>query len=317
MNLIPDWQCDRVVLVLPTRFMEYYDEHLSQLELFYADFMTEIARYDSVICLVPDRDRAKKMMQLTNLGSNFFPIAKVEDIWVRDFALIQSVNSYWKFKFNPSYESKTNNEYISSSFIKFVQQLEIDNLNSIDLCLEGGNLIHNGKGIAITTNKIYRQNQDKTPDKIAALFKDKLGIKRLVVVPTEPGDRTGHIDGMMRWIDERRLLINDYCTIYPHSKFVKKLKNCLALQLPDIELVVLPYLPETEKHKGWYSAVGNYINYLRTKNRVYVPVFINDVEPRIRQIYQQNFARECSFIISNSVARYGGLLNCITWNYKK
>ena len=317
MNLIPDWQCDRVVLVLPTRFMEYYDEHLSQLELFYADFMAEIARYDSVICLVPDRDRAKKMMQLTNLGSDFFPIAEVEDIWVRDFALIQSVNSYWKFKFNPSYESKTNNKYISSSFIKFVQQLEIDNLNSIDLCLEGGNLIHNGKGIAIATDKIYRQNQDKTPDEIAALFEGKLGIKRLVVVPTEPGDRTGHIDGMMRWIDERRLLINDYCAIYPHSKFVKKLKDCLALQLPDIELVILPYLPETEKYKGWYSAVGNYINYLRTKNRVYVPVFVNDLEPKIKQIYQQNFDRECSFIISNSIAQYGGLLNCITWNYKK
>ncbi|MDJ0533139.1 MAG: agmatine deiminase family protein [Xenococcaceae cyanobacterium MO_207.B15] len=315
MNLIPDWQCPRVILVLPTVFMKYYDEHLKELELFYADFLREIARYDRVICLVSDRANAEKMMQLTNLSNDFFPIAYIEDIWVRDFAPIQSVTSYLKFKFNPSYESKTNNKFIERSFLDFLDTLQINNLEFVDLYLEGGNFIHNGNGTAIITDKIYRQNKLKTPQEIEFLIKDKLSIEHLVIVPTEPGDRTGHIDGMMRWIDSDRLLINDYQSIYPNTKFYTKLNSCLDLQLPDVEKIILPYVPTSTKHKGWYSAVGNYINYLRTQNQVYIPIFGNSIEPEIKRIYKQIFNNQVSFIPSNAIAKYGGLLNCISWNY--
>ena len=317
MNLIPDWQCDRIILILPTVFMEYYDEDLKELELFYADFLQEIAKYDRVICLVSDRTNAKKMMQLTNLSENYFFIAYLEDIWVRDFAPIQSDTSYLKLKFNPSYESKTNNKFIDRSFLDFLKELQLNNLEFVDLYLEGGNFIHNGNGTAIITDKIYRQNKLKTPQEIELLIKDKLSIENLVIVPTEPWDRTGHIDGMMRWIDNKRLLINDYQSIYPNTKFYKKLNSCLDRQLPDVKKIILPYVPTSTQHKGWYSAAGNYINYLRTKNRVYIPVFGNAIEPKMKQIYQQIFNNKISFISSNVLAKYGGLLNCISWNYNQ
>lgn len=312
MNLIPDWQCDRVVLILPTAFMEYYDEHLAELELFYANFVKEIAVSDRVICLVPDCTHAEKMIDLTGLGEDFFPISHVEDIWVRDFAPIQSASNYFKLKFNPAYDSQVDNEYIDRSFLYFLNRLQLDNLEQLDLCLEGGNFIHNGKGTAIITDKIYRQNKHITAREIEHLIKDKLAIERLVIVPTEPGDRTGHIDGMMRWIDEKQLLINDYQSVYPNSKFCHQLKDSLERQLPGIEKKSLPYLPSSKKDRGWYSASGNYINYLRTKNRVYISLFGNSVESEIKQIYQQVFKQKISFVESKEIARYGGLLNCIS-----
>ena len=297
--------------------MEYYDKNLKELELFYADFLRKIAQYDRVICLVPDRTHAQKMRQLTNLSEDFFSIAYVEDIWVRDFAPIQSKNNYLKFKFNPAYDSQTNNKFIDYSFLDFLGTLQLDNLEFINLCLEGGNFIHNGSGTAIITDKIYRQNKLKTPQEIEFLIKHKFSIEHLVIVPTEPWERTGHIDGMMRWIDSERLLINDYQSIYPHTQFYKKLNSCLDRQLPDVEKIILPYVPTATKHQGWYSAAGNYINYLRTKNRAYIPIFGEAIETEIKQIYQQLFNKKVSFISSNAIAKYGGLLNCISWNYNQ
>ena len=317
MNLIPDWQCDGVILVLPTVFMEYYDENLTELELFYADFLQQIAKYDWVTCLVPDMTHAKRMMHLTNLSEEIFLISETEDIWVRDFAPIQTKFSYLKLKFNPTYESKVNNQYIDRSFLESLIELQLNDLEFIDLYLEGGNFIHNGNGTAIITDKVYRQNKFKTPPEIEFLIKDKLAVERLIIVSTEPGDRTGHIDGMMRWIDGERLLINDYQNVYPNSKFYQQLKICLEHQLPDVELIILPYTPTAKKYKGWYSAAGNYINYLRTKNRVYIPVFGNSIESEIKQIYRQLFQQQVSFISSEAIAKYGGLLNCISWNYRQ
>ncbi len=316
LNLIPDWECDRVLLILPTPFMEYYERDLTELQLFYADLLEEIAKYDRVICIVSDRSHADKMMQLTNLSEDVFPIAYVKDIWVRDFAPIQSKSNYLKLKYNPTYDSQIDNEDIERSFLGFFKDFEINNLELIDLCLEGGNFIHNGKGTAIITDKIYQQNQQKNARQIEDLIKNKLAIEKLVIVPTEPDEPTGHIDGMMRWLDSERLLINNYQNLYPNTNFYEELNSCLARQLPDVARVILPYLPVDKKYEDWESAEGNYINYLRTKNRVYVPVFNNSLEPEIKQIYKQIFNNKVSFIDSNAVAKYGGLLNCLSWNYK-
>lgn len=320
-NLTPDWDTDCVVLVLPTALMNYYNDSLAELELFYADFLVEIAKHDTVICLVPNKGHVEKMVRLTRLDTSIFCIAEVEDIWVRDFAPIQSEQCYIKFIFNPAYESKLNNEFIDKSFINyfFANQIKdcFADMMFIDICLEGGNFIHNREGKVIVTEKIYSQNRNKTKDEIDRLLRDKLFIEKLVVVPTEPGDRTGHTDGMLRWIDANRIVINGYQADEPRrAKFLKKLNNCLDKYLPDVERITIPYFPSAEQTKGWFSAEGNYINFLRTRNRVYVPVYNTLEEAAIQEIYSQIFGEKVSFIEANVLAKYGGALNCITWNYK-
>lgn len=200
MNLIPDWKTDTVTLVLPNVWMEYYNEYLTELEKFYADFLIEIAKYDQVICLVPDKAHAEKMVKLTNLDISIFRIANVEDIWIRDFAPIQSEHGYIKFIYKPEYDDELDCKYIEESFINYFNKSiqQSANTSFTDLELEGENFVHNGKGTAIVTEKLYAQNPHKTKSEINQIIKEKTSIEKLVIVPTQPGDMTGHIDGMVQ-----------------------------------------------------------------------------------------------------------------------
>lgn len=138
-----------------------------------------------------------------------------------------------------------------------------------------------------------------------------------MVVPTEPGDRTGHIDGMLRWIDVNRIVINDYQADEPRrARFLKKLNNCLDKYLPDVERITIPYFRSSEQNKCWFSAEGNYINFLRTRNRVYVPVYNKPEEEAVKKIYSQIFGEDVRFLQANVLSKYGGVFNCITWNYQ-
>lgn len=173
MNLIPAWKTNSVVLVLPTVFMEYYNDDLTELELFYADFLMEIAKSDRVRCLVPDQVHAEKMARLTQLDLSNFGIATIEDIWIRDFAPIQSEKGYLKFTYNPSYNSQFFNQWVDPSFIAYFNQIKNQsmNLTFIDLKMAGCDFIHNGKDTAIITKKLYRQNQKKRRQKSIKLSK--------------------------------------------------------------------------------------------------------------------------------------------------
>jgi agmatine deiminase len=320
-NLIPDWDTDGVVLILPCAWMNYYNELLAELEFFYANFLVEIAKYDTVTCIVANQASMEKMVRLTGLNEEKFDISLVEDIWIKDFAPIQSEQCYIKFIFNPQYESKLNNKYIDQSFMDYFytskfKDCHID-ITHIDLRLEGGNFTHNGKGTAIVTEKLYTQNRNKSKEEIEKLLRDKLFIEKLVVVPTEPGDITGHIDGMLRWIDSHRIIINDYQhNEFQRPKFVNKLNESLDTNLPEVERITIPYFPSNNKSKGWFSAEGNYINFLRTRNRVYVPIYQLTEEEIVKEIFNQIFGENISFVEADALSKYGGALNCMTWNYR-
>jgi agmatine deiminase len=320
-NLIADWDTDGIILILPTASMNYYNEFLTELEFFYADFLKKIAQYDRVICLVPDRCHLEKMMRLTGLKETCFCEAVVEDIWIRDFAPIQSEQTYIKFIFNPAYESRFNNELFERSFMNYFLNSQLKDYcfdtMYIDLRLEGGNFTHNGKGTAIATEKLYSQNRHKTREEIHRLLKEKLFLEKLVIVPTEPNDRTGHIDGMIRWLDCDRIAIDNYqANDARKSKFLQKLNSCLEQNLPDVEKIKVPYSPSIEQYRNWFSAKGNYINFLRTKHQVYVPIYHLPDEDRVKEFFIKLFGDRVSFIDARVLSKYGGAFNCITWTYK-
>ena len=318
MNIIPDWKTNTVTLILPNVSMEYYNEYLTELEILYADILIEIAKYDRIICLVPDLAHAKKMVKLTNLSLSIFKIANIEDIWIRDYAPLQSEQGYIKFIYHPDYNNDFNYKYFDMVFMKLFNQFikYSVNTNFVDLKLDGGNFVHNGQGTAIITEKIYCQNPHKTKEEINKLIQDKTSIKKLVIIPILPEDITGHIDGILQWIDSHRILINDYQNKDYHLlSFFEKLNCYLEQELPEIEKVKIPYLPSDKKYLGWFNEEGNYINFLRTQNRVYAPIYNRPEDEAAKEVYTQVFGENVSFIESKAISKYGGVLHCMTWNY--
>lgn len=46
--------------------------------------------------------------------------------------------------------------------------------------------------------------------KIGELLREKLNITRLIVIPEEPGDETGHVDGMVRFLSPETVAVGSY-----------------------------------------------------------------------------------------------------------
>ncbi len=69
-------------------------------------------------------------------------------------------------------------------------------LAHVPLRLEGGNLLTNGAGLAVTTTAVLDRNADTLPDAnaIAALFAEYAGFDQWVALPTLSGESTGHVD---------------------------------------------------------------------------------------------------------------------------
>lgn len=294
--------------------MGAYERFLSELELFYADFVRELARHEQVACVVPDAAHVEKMVRLSGLGPEFFPQASLPDVWIRDFAPLPTHGRFVKFRYQPPYVNQRLNRQVEEAVLALLAELGIP-IRRVKIALDGGNLVHNGAGIGITTRSLVSRNRGSGSRAIVEQTRRALGLERLVVVPPEPGDRTGHVDGLVRWATPDLLLVNDYRRIPGGFEFQKRLGEVLDAELGEVERVALPYTWCSSKLGGWYDARGNYANFLRTANRVYVPLYGVADDREAERIFEQLFPGRVSTVRAEAIARYGGSLNCVAWNY--
>jgi agmatine deiminase len=274
--LIPDWQTDCVALVRPLPCWGYDIDALHEV------FAAAIA--------ARDRLRVFGDPQL--------------DIWIRDFAPFQTAQGKWVGGiYRPSYLQHSTSERISEAFARHIPA------DRFPIRLDGGSFVHNGRGIGIVTTKLYRSNRDHAPEELLRMIREHLGLTHLTVVPSVPGDRTGHVDGILKWADETTLLLGR-CE---YDLVIASLKAGLPR---GIAIVPFPQVFCQEITRGWQTARGIYVNFLLTRNAVYLPVFGLREDDQAIAAAERLFApKPVVAIAANAVARHGGVLNCISWNF--
>ena len=78
-------------------------------------------------------------------------------------------------------------------------------------------------------------------------------------------------------------------------------------------ILELPYNPADDPTLT--SAKGLYLNYLQMEQAVIVPVFKSTIDEKAMKILENVFkGRTIVPIEANEIAKWGGILNCITWN---
>lgn len=313
MRPVPDWQTGHVTLVLPTAEMHAYSADLAALELLYAEFTRELSVRDDVVCLVPSPADAEKMARLAGLPTDRFPIAPVPDIWVRDFAPVAGVSVALKFRYRPLYSDAKLNAAVDEAFLAYLAQLGLP-VARAGIALEGGNFVHDGAGTGVVTEKVFGVNRGVPRAEIRECLRRALGLDRLVVLPAEPGDRTGHVDGMLRFLAEGLLVVNDYSQIGDAGHFEARLARILDRELPEVRRCLLPYRASAEKRGGWYDARGNYANFLMTRSGIYLPAYGAPEDDLARRILEELHPGAVTSIDARPISRFGGSLNCITWN---
>lgn len=235
------------------------------------------------------------------------------DIWIRDAAPIQvDERRFTQFCYCPDYLRDGDEDLITRPEVFRKLKLAQRSKRS-KLIMDGGNIVGT-RGVAIVTDKIFKENSDRNRSEIRAELQRELQVERLIVIPKEPFDRVGHADGMVRFLTENQIVISDYRSV--DSRLAERLEKVLiANALP---FVRLPYVPELRLRKGIPSAVGNYANYLRVGNVIHLPAY-ELPEDKVAWDILTILLPHCRIVplSCRSLAEQGGVLNCVSWTIQK
>jgi agmatine deiminase len=227
------------------------------------------------------------------------------DIWVRDWGPI--ADTY--FEFCPSYAKGW---YSAGSIVKARQNLDRcrgSTPNRAPVVLDGGNLVHNGK-VAIVTEKVLLDNRHLSKREIERAIID-VGFERVVMIPVEPGDKVGHADGVVRFLQSDLLLVNAYDSA-ALRKYSAEVVRRLRSSLRGLDIVPFPWFGEPQQTNGIWSAVGCYINFNLTREGIIYPIFDHKLDDSVARTLSELSSLPTHAISATALARLGGGLNCIT-----
>ena len=227
-----------------------------------------------------------------------YEFLETKDIWMRDFMpFLLDDGRLVSYDYDPDYLKDDKYSHLRTK----IQPLK----EHINLVIDGGNFVRLG-GKAIMTDKIFRENPLKTKAEIVETIKQKCALGELIIIPKQPYDMLGHGDGMVRWIDENSVLVNDFTNESKsfNDKLVRALKKC------GLDVKFLRY------DEGFFSKKrdwGAYLNFLKINGLLVVPIYgIDDDDAAVEQI--KKIYSDCSVETINlsEIIELGGALHCIT-----
>lgn len=254
--------------------------------------------------------RFEGVLANNNIETALLPHTK--DVWAVDFMPIQiESDKFVRFLYRPSYLTKFK-KYIKtiSDADAICEGIGIETIKT-DIILDGGNVIHSANKV-IMTDRVFQDNPAYERKQLINKLYELLQVDKLYFVPEQPRDFTGHSDGMVRFIDENTIVINDYSR--EEDCFRRAFE--IAIHNTGLDYIKIPY--NVYGNKSNDHASGDYINYLQMGNAIIVPVFgLSEDENAVKKI-EQIFPKQTIVTVdSNDIAKDGGILNCISWNIRK
>ena len=230
-----------------------------------------------------------------------------------NYAFLQNTKDaskrFIRFVYNPIYLQRPKYLKTISDVDSICEKLGIETIKS-NILIDGGNIIK-AKDKVIMTERIFKENPAKKRKELIKELEEILEIDKIIIIPTEPYDVTGHADGMVRFLNDDTLLINDY-SLHESQNFINAFHR--ALKGTGLNCITIPcpykYNP---KNKG--QVRGYYINYLQMGKTVIVPTFEKKEDDIVVRQFEQLFeGHQVGIVNCNDIADEGGVLNCISWN---
>jgi agmatine deiminase len=239
---------------------------------------------------------------------DFLPQTK--DVWAVDYMPIQmELNKFVQFVYKPSYLKSEEELKTISDVDEICKTIGIETIKT-DIVLDGGTVVH-WKNKAIITDRVFKDNPRYERKQLIKELHEVLRVDNIYFIPEQPDDFTGHADGMLRFINEHTVVINDYTREAEY--FQRTLNN--AIKKAGLDFFTIPY--NVYQNKDYDHANGCYINYLQMENTIIVPTFgMKEDEEAVRQLETIFAGQNIQTIESNEIAYGGGILNCITWNIR-
>lgn len=253
-------------------------------------------------------ERFESVLKACNIPFDFLPQTK--DVWAVDYMPIQTdLNKFVRFVYNPSYLQTKKYLKSISDVDEICKAIGIETFKT-DLIIDGGNVTRWTNKV-IMTDRIFKDNPTYERKQLIKKIYEFLQVDKIYFVPEQPGDFTGHSDGMVRFVDENTVIINDYKQ--EKEEFYRAFE--IAIHNTGLDYITIPY--NVYDNKSNTHANGDYINYLQMENTVIIPTFdIKEDELAVRQLETIFAGQIIQTIESNEIAYDGGILNCITWKIR-
>lgn len=244
-------------------------------------------------------------------------LEKTRDIWCRDYMPIQvSETEFIEYRYDPDYLQGIEDD---TREIKTYPDIVCDNIGlkttKSELIIDGGNVVKSERRLILTDKVVSENIKFYKPDELVEKLKDTFQVDHISIIPREPDTEEifGHADGMVRFVDENKVLINGY-----FNEYDKKFKDYFFGALSDFELIELNFdVNDPEHNINW-----GYINFLQTKNVILLPQFGIDEDEQAFEQFKEIFPEYAKKngiekIDASRIIEGGGVLNCMTWNILK
>lgn len=236
-----------------------------------------------------------------------------KDVWCRDYLPVKGANGPMvQFRYFPTYLRDSEHRGKITTFDCYQHLSFAKKVITSEIILDGGAIEVCGKK-AIITETVLEDNPHYPREELTSCLKELLCLDELIVVPKEPDDDLGHLDGMVRFIDENHVLLNDYGSCYGLVGFGRKLQKIFEKR--NFSTTSMPFFPKSERGPdGLYKATGVYTNFLKLDDLVLAPAY-GIPEDSVAHDVLVNIFPGNEIIAVNCVgpAEDGGSLHCVTW----
>lgn len=252
-------------------------------------------------------------------GFGYQKIPGSKDIWCRDYMPVRDTDgSLVQFVYWPQYLRGQESANLITPPTCCRKALDLTPIQESVVILDGGGVEIQG-GIGIVTERVFTDNYWYCKDALTGKLMETLKLKQMIVIPVEPGDETGHVDGVVRFVGEGRVVMNDYsqltiegaCRAEAYGRRVEKMLRQAGLRVEK-----LPYAPtDSLGPDGMPPAIGCYTNFLRVDNLVILPQFQLKEDAQALSTCQQIFEGSVTVetVDCSTLAWDGGVLNCVSW----
>ena len=199
------------------------------------------------------------------LGADCRFLSGTKDVWARDYMPVQvNGHKFIQYRFHPDYLQQL--EDIKSDPESICTNLNLKTVKS-DIVLDGGNVIKSDNCIIMTDKVVLENIQTYSRDQLLTKLKDLFEVDKIVLIPWDRGERYGHADGMVRFIDNETVLLQGYYKTRKElfeNEFIEYLLGSLKENHLKYEFLNIDY-PEK------INAKFAYLNYLQTKDFILLP----------------------------------------------
>ncbi len=181
------------------------------------NLLVEIARHaagkiDLVLLVsnVEDYDAAKRLLNANSIPLHSIRFAELshDTMWARDYGpIIVKSTAGHATVIDAGYDlGRPQDDFVPTEFANLLNLPVVQ----IPLRLDGGNLLSNSDGLAITTQRLFEENGEIEEQSVRALLRGTYGLKRVVVLEPLVGESTGHVDMFATFTSPNTVVLGQY-----------------------------------------------------------------------------------------------------------